>query len=261
MARSSLSLLDRFFFKKSKDDQQENPPTDIMYAHCRTSETVQQYSTASMPRADVSASMNEMSNPCSGLPVSQTQLELTMTAHKQPAQSVHNSSSIHMSAGDNASDAMDQDAQLEYHSMVFLSKLEQLVIRLSDITLQRSQPSIIGALTDLINYILEFSENLPISDNRKLTLHALLDRDIQNYSHLHPNYVKNNRLVFDSFSCIVQEIDIFQKICNDYLRIINIYLSICIKSFQSPHISEQWKVLYTGFFVNLTKIIRNNKNI
>ncbi len=154
-----------------------------------------------------------------------------------------------------------QDDALEYDSMVLLSKLEQLMIRLSDKSVQKSAPLVIEALVEMTNYAVEFSEQLPISDSKKISLQTLLNRDEQNYKILKPEFIQNERLVVESEAVTeyFQQQEAFTDISNDILRVINVYLSASVKAFQSSRISEQWKTLYTGFFVNLTKSVRSSQ--
>ena len=152
----------------------------------------------------------------------------------------------------------EQDTQLEYDSMVLLSKLEQLVIRLSDNSVQKSMPLVIEAMGELLNHLAEFSEQLPVAENQKLSLSALIERDAQNYTQLRPDFVQNNRLVLgDAEAGFGQDPAAFQQISNDILRVSNVYLSASVKAFSSPRVGEQWKTLYTGFFVNLSKAVRS----
>jgi hypothetical protein len=158
--------------------------------------------------------------------------------------------------------AEQQDTELEYNSMVLLSKLEQLVIRLSDTTVQKSMPLVIEALVELTNHLAGFSDQLLVAATQKVSLAALIDRDVEHYAQLRSQYVQENRLVLgaaaDDFS---QEPSALHQLSNDILRVVNIYLSASVKAFHTPSISEQWKTLYTGFFVNLSKAVRSAQDI
>jgi hypothetical protein len=155
-------------------------------------------------------------------------------------------------------DAEQRDTELEYNSMVLLSKLEQLVIRLSDNTVQKSRPLVIDALVELTNHLAEFSDQLSVAATQKVSLAALIDRDVENYAQLRSQYVQGNRLVLGASAAgFGQEPNAFHQLSNDILRVVNIYLSASVKAFHTPRISEQWKTLYTGFFVNLSKAVRS----
>jgi hypothetical protein len=154
--------------------------------------------------------------------------------------------------------AEQQDTELEYGSMVLLSKLEQLVIRLSDNAVQKSTPLVIEALVELTNHLAEFSDQLPVAATQKVSLAALIDRDVENYAQLRSQYVQENRLVLGAAEAgFSQDPNGFHQLSNDILRVVNIYLSTSVKAFHTPRISEQWKTLYTGFFVNLSKAVRS----
>ena len=162
-------------------------------------------------------------------------------------------------------DAEQRDTELEYNSMVLLSKLEQLVIRLSDNTVQKSMPLVIDALVELTNYLAEFSDQLPVAATQKVSLAALITRDVENYAQLRSQHVQENRSVGlvlrASATGFGQDPNTFHQLSNDILRVVNIYLSANVKAFYTPRISEQWKTLYTGFFVNLSKTIRSVQDI
>lgn len=155
----------------------------------------------------------------------------------------------------------DKDDYLEYNSMVLLSKLEQLMTRLSDNSIQKSVPIVTNILVDMANHIIEFSEELPVSGQKKVSLEILINRDRQNYRILNSKYIDNERLVVDISNFIINSNsqDIFIDLSNDLLRIINVYLSASIKAFKSNRISEQWKTLYAGFFVNLSKSVHSSQ--
>jgi hypothetical protein len=159
-------------------------------------------------------------------------------------------------------DAKQHDTELEYNSMVLLSKLEQLVIRLSENTVQKSMPLVIDALIDLTNHLAEFSDQLPMAATQKVSLADLIDRDVEHYAQLRSQSVQENRLVLGASAAgFGQDSDAFHQLSNDILRVVNIYLSASVKAFHTPRISEQWKTLYTGFFVNLSKAVRSAQDI
>ena len=156
---------------------------------------------------------------------------------------------------------LDKDDCLEYNSMVLLSKLEQLTIKLSDNSIQKSMPIVTENLVEMANHVIEFAEVLPVPEQKKISLEMLINRDQQNYRILNSKYIDNERLLIDISTFVngnnAQEM--FIDLSNDLLRIINVYLSASIKAFKSNRISEQWKTLYAGFFVNLSKSVRNSQ--
>jgi hypothetical protein len=90
----------------------------------------------------------------------------------------------------------------------------------------------------------------------------LIDRDVENYAQLRSQYVQENRLVLGAAEAgFSQDPNGFHQLSNDILRVVNIYLSTSVKAFHTPRISEQWKTLYTGFFVNLSKAVRSAQDI
>src|SRR5215831_8932894 len=77
-----------------------------------------------------------------------------------------------------------QDLALEYDSMVFLSAIEQLAVRLSGHMMPTSPPLALASLVDLANRIVVFVEQLPMARARKFSLEALVARDLPNYAQL-----------------------------------------------------------------------------
>jgi len=162
---------------------------------------------------------------------------------------------------DNSQNGISTDDTLEYDSMVLLSKLEQLMIKISDSSVQKSIPLVLESLVEMVNNVVEFAEQLPGTEQKKMSLKRLLNRDEQNYKTLNSNYINNERLVVESNSIVNSDNarQQFVDLSNDLLRLINVYLSASVKAFKSNHIGEQWKTLYTGFFVNLPKLIRSSQ--
>ena len=77
-----------------------------------------------------------------------------------------------------------QDRALENDSMVFLSAIEQLAVRLNDHLMSMSPALALAALVDLANRIVEFAEQLPMARARKFSLEALVARDLPNFAQL-----------------------------------------------------------------------------
>src|SRR5262245_38193647 len=81
-------------------------------------------------------------------------------------------------------EARQQDRALEYDSMVFLSAIEQLAVRLNDHLMSMSPATALASLVDLANRIVEFVEQLPMAKARKFSLEALVARDLPNNAQL-----------------------------------------------------------------------------
>jgi len=60
-------------------------------------------------------------------------------------------------------EAIQQDMALEYDSMVFLSAIEQLAVRMSDPSLTTSRALALASLVNLANRVVEFVEQLPMA--------------------------------------------------------------------------------------------------
>jgi hypothetical protein len=154
--------------------------------------------------------------------------------------------------------ALDLDMSLEYDSMVLLSKLEQLVIQLGEKTVQASTTLALEYLAEMVNDMVEFFEHPPVATVRRLPLDTLLTKDLKNYTLLQPQYVTNNRLNLKLMTeqGMLKQPQMFQRLSNDILRIINIYLSLNVKAFQTPRMIEQWRTLYAGLLKHLVKALR-----
>ena len=158
------------------------------------------------------------------------------------------------------SSATERDMALEYDSMVLLSKLEQFGIRLGEKTVQASKTLALEQLVDLTNHVVEFSTCLPMTKTRRLTLEAVISKDMKSYSQLRRQYIKNDRLALDTLvdqqQDVIMEPNTFQGLSNDLLRVVNVYLHVFVMAFDSPRMSEQWRMVYKGFYVNVAKSIQ-----
>jgi hypothetical protein len=154
--------------------------------------------------------------------------------------------------------ALDQDMTLEYESMVLLSKLEQVVIRLGEKTAQASQALAVEYLLQLVNDIVEFFEQPAVPTLRKLSLETLLTKDLPNYAVLQPQHVTGNRLDLKALTepGLLKQPQLFLRLSNDVLRVVNIYLSLNVKAFQTSRMVEQWRTVYAGFLKHLVKALR-----
>ncbi len=157
---------------------------------------------------------------------------------------------------------IQRDTALEYDSMVLLSALEQLYIRLNDKMMYASTPLALEYLVNLTNQLIAFTEKLPFAMAQQFTLDVLISRDRQHYSHLGPQHVRAGRLSFPAFeeSALphggLQHPQAFQQLSRDLLRVINICLNMCVKAFHTPAMQQQWRTVYAGFLVNLARVIQ-----
>jgi hypothetical protein len=157
---------------------------------------------------------------------------------------------------------VEQDMALEYDSMVLLSHLEQLAMRLSDNIMQASAALALEYVVNLANHLIGFTEQLPLSLSSNFTLETLIVRDRQHYAHLGLKYVRDGRLDMAAFEELhikqgaIRHPNTFQQLSKDVLRVINICLNICIKAFHSPMLRQQWRTVYSGFLVNLAKSLQ-----
>jgi hypothetical protein len=281
MARGSLSLFERFFSSKKKEPVSKEPIADNLVAREAShapppavhqdsgrqrsaAPSASRQATAIAPATGVVATGIAVAEPTVGSTVDAGGLSAVAAAvaSQDGMTGQSTAASLRGAAEATPMDAEQRDTELEYNSMVLLSKLEQLVIRLSDNTIQKSMPLVIDALVELTNHLAEFSDQLPVTATQKVSLAALIARDVENYAQLRSQHVQENRLVLGaSATGFGQEPNAFHQLSNDILRVVNIYLSANVKAFHTPRISEQWKTLYTGFFVNLSKTIRSVQDI
>jgi hypothetical protein len=288
MARSSLSLFERFFSSKKKEPASKElisdnpvaseashapPPAvhadSVLQRSAAKSSASAEAVAAISPKYEISGQAAAMAPvtavDATGVAVAAPAVCNTVDAAGAPQDGTTRQSTIAAPAGAAEStpiEAEQRDTELEYNSMVLLSKLEQLVIRLSDNTVQKSMPLVIDALVELTNHLAEFSDQLPVAATQKVSLAALIARDVENYAQLRSQHVQENRLVLGASAAgFGRDPNAFHQLSNDILRVINIYLSASVKAFHTPRISEQWKTLYTGFFVNLSKAVRSAQDI
>lgn len=161
----------------------------------------------------------------------------------------------------------EDDMALEYDSMVLLSQLEQFAIRLTDSTMQASHALALEYMVQVVNCLIDFTEKLPMARARKFTLDTLLTRDRKNYARLGTDYVRHGRLVLAIFEQLhirrgtMRHPNTFQQLTRDLLRIINICLNICVKSFHHPELRQQWRTVYSGFLVNLVRALQKLQTV
>ncbi len=157
---------------------------------------------------------------------------------------------------------MRRDTALEYDSIVLLSTLEQLYMQLSDKMMYASTPLALEYLVNLTNHLIAFTEKLPFAMAKKFTLDALITRDRRQYSQLGLKHVRDGRLSFRAFEELhlqhgaIRHPNTFQQLSRDLLRIINICLNLCVKAFHAPEMRQQWQTVYSGFLVNLARVIQ-----
>src|SRR5215468_4001201 len=118
-------------------------------------------------------------------------------------------------------EAIQQDMALEYDSMVFLSAIEQLAVRLSDPSLQ-----------------------------------ALISRDLPNYAQLGLQHIHKRRFSRTALERTVRSAALFHPISKDILRVLNICLAINVKAFHSSEMRQQWKTVYAGFLMHVAKALQ-----
>jgi hypothetical protein len=152
-------------------------------------------------------------------------------------------------------EAIQQDMALEYDSMVFLSAIEQLAVRLSDPTLPTSPALALASLVDLANRVVEFIEQLPMARAGEFSLQALISRDLPNYTQLGRQHVHKRRFSAEALERTRQSTAL-HPISKDILRVLNICLAINVKAFHSSEMRQQWKTVYAGFLVHVTKALQ-----
>ena len=152
-------------------------------------------------------------------------------------------------------EAIQQDMALEYDSMVFLSAIEQLAVRLSDPTRPMSPALALASLVDLANRVVEFIEQLPMARAGEFSLQALISRDLPNYTQLGLQHVHKRRFSAEALERTRQSTAL-SAISKDILRVLNICLAINVKAFRSSAMRQQWNTVYAGFLVHVTKALQ-----
>jgi hypothetical protein len=153
-------------------------------------------------------------------------------------------------------EAIQQDMALEYDSMVFLSAMEQLVVRLSSHLMPTSPALALASLVDLANRVVEFVEQLPIAKAGGFSLHALISRDLSNYAQLGLQHIHERRFSRAALERTMQSAAMFPPISQDILRVLNICLAINVKAFHSSEMRQQWKTVYAGFLVHVARALQ-----
>ncbi len=155
------------------------------------------------------------------------------------------------------------DSALEYESMVLLSKIEQLGIRMNEPQVQGSTVLALEHLVTITNHLVEFIEQLPMAAGKRFALDKLIARDWSNYTHLRAQHIRNRRLTIEAFKELQTpqsgrwDTAIFRQVAEDLLRVHNICLNICVKAFHAPDMRQQWSTIYSGFLVHLVKVTKS----
>ena len=158
---------------------------------------------------------------------------------------------------------IQQDTALEYDSMVLMSKLEQLAVRLNDKTVQASASLSLECLVNIANHLIEFTEKLPMAAAKRFSLDVLITRDQAKYVHLGSSHVRNRRFSFEAFTelhmpqGVMRHPNTFQQLAQDLLHVSNVCLNICMKGFHAPEMRRQWRTVYSGFLVHLAKTVKS----
>lgn len=158
---------------------------------------------------------------------------------------------------------MQQDTALEYDSMVLLSKVEQLAMRLNDRAVQSSAALFLESLVMIANHLIEFAEQVAVTATKSFSIEALITRDRVHYTQLRPQYIRNRRLAFDVFAALhmpqgtFRHPKTFEQLNHDLLRVNNFCLNICMKGFHAPEMRQQWRTIYSGFLVNLARTVQH----
>jgi hypothetical protein len=144
---------------------------------------------------------------------------------------------------------------LEYDSMVFLTEIEQLAVRLSGHMMPMAPALALTSLVDLANRVVEFVEQLPMAKAREFSLEALMTRDLPHYAQLGLQHVHEHRFSRVALAQMMQAAAMLHPISNDILRVLQTCLAINVKAFHSSEMRQQWKTVYSGFLVNLAKTL------
>jgi hypothetical protein len=153
-------------------------------------------------------------------------------------------------------EVLQRDMALEYDSMVLLSELEQLAVRVSDHMTPASLAMALASLVDLANHAVEFVERLPMAKVREFSLEALVARDLPHYTHLRLQHVHEHRFSGAALGSTTPHADMFVAIGKDILRVLKTCLAINVKAFRSTDMRQQWSTVYSGFLVNLAKTLQ-----
>src|SRR2546427_11440510 len=115
--------------------------------------------------------------------------------------------------------------------MVLMSKLEQLAVRLNDMTVQASASLSMECLVNIANHLIEFTEKLPMAVAKGFWFDVLITRAAANHFHIGPNHVRNRRFSFEAFTelhmpkGVMQHPKPFKHLTRNLLRVSNVSLS------------------------------------
>src|SRR5262249_13025434 len=131
-----------------------------------------------------------------------------------------------------------------------------------DKQVQASASLALECLVNIANQLVEFTEKVAMAAAKRFSLEVLIAKDSANYVYLEPQHVRNRRVSFEALTeppmpqDVLRHPNTFQQLTQDLLRVSNVCFSICVKGFHAPEMRQQWRTVYTGFLVNLTRAVK-----
>lgn len=156
---------------------------------------------------------------------------------------------------------IEQSVVLQDRLILVLSKLEQLMVRLEK---AYKQPILaIQLLSEIVNRVVEFSETVHGDDTETIHIAKALTRERDKYPMLQLLHTLENRVsvqtamnLFNGWAGDQRDRkEIFSKICQGMISILESYCSLLSTFFRSSRMCDEWRGAYGVFLFDLKQVM------
>jgi hypothetical protein len=162
-----------------------------------------------------------------------------------------------------AFDERQADADFEGQLALFLSELEQQMVRLGERRIARRPPLVLEVLAAMVNRVVEFAEIHTSAGAEALSLDANLRAAGQRFPMARLLTAKDNRLAVDTAENLYrmwaqdsgERRVTFRELGRGMAEVTRVYLELLASQFHSRTIAEQWRESYAVFLRDLARAI------
>lgn len=162
-----------------------------------------------------------------------------------------------------AFDERQADAGFEGQLALFLSELEQEMVRLGERRIARRPPLVLEVLAAMVNRVVEFAEVHTTADAAALSLDANLRAAGQRFPMARLLTAKDNRLAVDTAESLYrrwaqnsgERRSTYRELGRGMAEVMRVYLELLAGQFHSRTIAEQWRESYAVFLRDLARAI------
>jgi hypothetical protein len=162
-----------------------------------------------------------------------------------------------------AFDERQADAGFEGQLALFLSELEQQMVRLSERRIARRPPLVLEVLAAMVNRVVEFAEIHTTAGAAALSLDANLRAAGTRFPMARLLTAQDNRLAVDTAESLYrlwaqnsgERRATFRELGRGMAEVTRVYLELLAGQFHSRTIAEQWRESYAVFLRDLARAI------